>query len=78
MNIGTTIKIAYLPGISVNLKSFLKSSVNPSMSSPDEDTHQYHINFIFEQIEGLNFHLLLKDKEILDYLNENGFEYIEI
>lgn len=80
--IGSIIKVAYKPQFSKNFKSFVKLYVAPSLCS-DIDEHQYFIEDIWEQIEGLKYKISEEDEKLLNYLSSSftdgglGVEYIE-
>ena len=74
--VGSIIKIAYCPQFSVGFKAFVKNYVNVSMNS--DESKQYHVELIDEEIEGMKFEISQEDRELLDFLyKEKGVEYIE-
>lgn len=80
--IGAIIKVAYNPEFTIGFLAFVKTYVNPSSSSNDGE-HQYHIEAIHENIEGMEFKMNIEDQQLLDYLYNSkdngglGVEYIE-
>lgn len=74
--IGSIIKIAYCPQFSVGFKAFVKSYASVAMDS--DETKQYHVELIEDEIEGMKFEISQEDRKLLDYLyKEKGVEYIE-
>lgn len=74
--VGSIIKIAYCPQFSVGFKAFVKNYVNVAMNS--DETKQYHVELIEEEIEGMKFEISQEDRELLGFLyKEKGVEYIE-
>jgi hypothetical protein len=71
--------VEYNPSISKHAKRSIFSNITPSMSSNDEDSHQYPIDFVVEVLEQENEdELFNKDIEILNELIQEGVQYIEI
>jgi hypothetical protein len=74
--VGSIIKIAYCPQFSVGFKAFVKNYVNVAMNS--DETKQYNVELIEEEIEGMKFEISQEDRELLGFLyKEKGVEYIE-
>lgn len=74
--VGSIIKIAYCPQFSIGFKAFVKNYVNVSMNS--DESKQYHVELIDEEIEGMKFEISQEDRKLLDFLyKEKGVEYIE-
>lgn len=81
--IGNTLKVSYNPNLSLETQEDIINNVSFSMVSNDETTCQYYLDSCIEwfknfydlnQIEGE----LLNDYNILKYLTEEKFDYIEI
>jgi hypothetical protein len=71
--------IEYNPNISKHAKRCIFSNITPSMSSNDEDSHQYPIAFAIEVLEEENEdELFNKDIDILIDLLKEDVSYIEI
>ena len=71
--------IEYNPNISKHAKRCIFSNITPSMSSNDEDSHQYPIDFAIEVLEEENEDdLFNKDIELLIDLSKEDVSYIEI
>lgn len=71
--------IEYNPNISKHAKRCIFSNITPSMSSNDEDSHQYPIDFAIEVLEVENEDgLFNKDIELLIDLSKEDVSYIEI
>ena len=71
--------VEYNPSISKHAKRSVFSNITPSMSSNDEDSHQYPIGLVVEVLEGENEEdLFKKDIELLNELMKEGVHYIEI
>ena len=81
--IGNTLKVAYNPNLSQETQKDIIDNISFSMASNDETTCQYNLDTCIEwfknfydldQIEGE----ILNDYNILMYLVEENFDYIEI
>jgi hypothetical protein len=71
--------VEYNPSISKHAKRSVFSNITPSMSSNDEDSHQYTIGLVVEALEKENEEdLFKKDIELLNELIKEGVDYIEI
>lgn len=71
--------VEYNPNISKHAKRCIFSNITPSMSSNDEDSHQYPIDFVLEVLEEENEdELFNKDIELLRELMKEDVSYIEI
>ena len=71
--------VEYNPSISKHAQRFIGLNITPSMTSNDEDSHQYRIDFVLESLEEENQDgVFNKDIEILKQLLEEDVTYIEI
>lgn len=70
------LKIAYLPEISADAKNFIKNNINPSMTSTDESSFQYSLDFVLSALE--DYHeLYAMDYVYLKNLEVQEIQYIE-
>lgn len=74
----TIIQVAYNPEFTQDFKKFIKNYVQVSMSSNDNSTNQYFIEFMKDTIDDMDFDIKIEDRELLNKLNQQGIEYIEI
>lgn len=74
----TIIQVAYNPEFTQDFKKFIKNYVQVSMSSNDNSTNQYFIEFIKDTIDDMDFDIKIEDRELLNKLDQQKIEYIEI
>lgn len=74
----TIIQVAYNPEFTQDFKKFIKNYVQVSMSSNDNSTNQYFIEFMKDTIDDMDFDIKIEDRELLNKLDQQGIEYIEI
>jgi hypothetical protein len=71
--------VEYNPSISKHAQRFIGLNITPSMSSNDQDSHQYPIDFVLESLEEDNQDgVFNKDIEYLKNLLDEDVAYIEI
>lgn len=71
--------VEYNPSISKHAQRFIGLNITPSMSSNDQDSHQYPIDFVLESLEEDNQDgVFNKDIKYLKGLLEEEVAYIEI
>jgi hypothetical protein len=71
--------VEYNPSISKHTQRFIGLNITPSMSSNDQDSHQYPIDFVLESLEEDNQDgVFNKDIEYLKNLLDEDVAYIEI
>lgn len=74
----TIIQVAYNPEFTQDFKKFIKNYVQVSMSSNDNSTNQYFIEFMKDAIDDMDFDIKIEDRELLNKLDQQKIEYIEI
>jgi hypothetical protein len=71
--------VEYNPPITKHADRFIRLNITPSMTSEDQDSHQYPIDFVLESLEGENQDEVFKhDISYLKRLLEDKVSYIEI
>ena len=75
---GIVFSVLYVNADSISDEFFkdVRNNISPSMTSNDEETSQYPIDFLMDYYENMK-DIFPKEFEMLDYCVKNKIEYIE-